>query len=88
MMQIGSLKSSSLSWREVNFLEIIEKCFFHEACSFIKKEALAKVFSGEFCENFKNIFLQNTPERLILFFEKFRKYSQHLNHFDTRKFEM
>ena len=31
------------------------------ACNFIKKEVLAQVFSCEFCEIFKNIFLQRTP---------------------------
>ena len=31
-----------------------------KACNFIKKETVAQVFSYEFCEIFKNIFLQNT----------------------------
>ena len=31
-------------------------------CSFTKKEALAQVFSCEFCEIFKNIFFYKTPE--------------------------
>ena len=31
-----------------------------EACNFIKKETLAQLFSCEFCEISKNIFLQNT----------------------------
>ena len=30
-------------------------------CKFIKKEALAEVFSGEFCENFKINFFYRTP---------------------------
>ena len=32
-----------------------------EACSFIKKEALAQVFSCEFCEIAKNTFSYRTP---------------------------
>ena len=31
------------------------------ACNFIKKETLARVFSCEFCEIFKNTFLYETP---------------------------
>ena len=37
-----------------------------QACNFIKKETLAQVFSYEFCEIFKNIFLQNTSGRVLL----------------------
>ena len=32
-----------------------------EACNFIKKEALAQVFSFEFCEISKNTFFYRTP---------------------------
>ena len=32
-----------------------------EACNFIKKEALAQVFSCEFCEISGNTFLDRTP---------------------------
>ena len=32
-----------------------------QACNFIKKEALAQVFSCEFCEIFKNTFFHRTP---------------------------
>ena len=32
-----------------------------ETCNFINKENLAQVFSSEFCEIFKNIFLYGTP---------------------------
>ena len=32
-----------------------------EACNFIKKETLAKVFSCEFCEIYKNNFCYRTP---------------------------
>ena len=32
-----------------------------QACNFIKKEALAQVFSYEFCEIFKNTFFYRTP---------------------------
>ena len=38
----------------------------HVACNFIKKEALAQVFSCEFCEIFKNTFSQNTSGQLLL----------------------
>ena len=31
------------------------------ACNFIKKEALAQVFSCEFCKIYKNIFYYRTP---------------------------
>ena len=31
------------------------------ACNFIEKEALAQVFSGEFCENFQNTYCYRTP---------------------------
>ena len=34
--------------------------------NFIKKETLAQVLSCEFCETFKNTFLQNTSRRLLL----------------------
>ena len=34
--------------------------------NFIKNETLAQVFSCEFCETFKNRFLQNTSGRLLL----------------------
>ena len=37
-----------------------------QACNFIKKETLAQVFFCEFCEIFKNIFLQNTSWGLLL----------------------
>ena len=32
-----------------------------EACSFMKKETLAQVFSCEFCEIYKNTFCYRTP---------------------------
>ena len=32
-----------------------------EACNFIKKKALAQVFSCEFCEIYKNAFYYRTP---------------------------
>ena len=37
-----------------------------KACNFIKKETVAQVFSYEFGEIFKNIFLQNTSGQLPL----------------------
>ena len=36
--------------------------FQAEACNFIKKEALAQVFSCEFCEISKNIFFAKHPQ--------------------------
>ena len=39
-----------------------------QACNFIKKETLAHGLSCEFCEVFKNTFLQNTSGRLLLNF--------------------
>ena len=36
-----------------------------QACNFIKKEALAQLFSCEFCENFKRIFLTEHLWRLL-----------------------
>ena len=32
-----------------------------QACNFIKKETLAKVFSCELCESFKKTFFNKTP---------------------------
>ena len=32
-----------------------------EACNFLKREALAQVFSWDFCEIFKNTFFYRTP---------------------------
>ena len=40
--------------------------FKFQACNFIKNETLAQMFSCEFCEISKNIFLQNTSGRLLL----------------------
>ena len=37
-----------------------------KACNFIKRVTLAQVFSCEFCEIFKNTFLQNSSGRLLL----------------------
>ena len=37
------------------------KGVLREACNFIKKEALAQVFSCEFCEISKNTFFHRTP---------------------------
>ena len=45
-------------------LEIFAK--FTEACNFIKIETLAQVFSCEFCDIFKNTFLQSTSKRMLL----------------------
>ena len=51
-----------------NFAKFIGKHLCHslffnkvEACNFIKKETLAKVFCCGFCEIFKNIFFYRTP---------------------------
>ena len=43
------------------FHKIHTKTPVPQACNFIKKEALAQVFSSEFCEIFKNTFLYRTP---------------------------
>ena len=40
-----------------------------QACSVIKKESLAEVFSCEFCKIYRNTF-RNTSERLFLFLSK------------------
>ena len=42
---------------------VVQRCSLKqvEACNFIKKEALAQVFSCEFCEISKNTFLHRTP---------------------------
>ena len=40
-----------------NFPEFTGKHLCQSPCNFIKKETLAHVFSREFCEIFKNIFL-------------------------------
>ena len=40
--------------------------FTGKTCARPEKETLAHVFSSAFCEIFKNTFLQNTSERLLL----------------------
>ena len=45
-----------------------------QACNFIKKEALAEVFSCEFCEIFKNIFSCRTPPDKWFWLKFFKKY--------------
>ena len=49
---------------------LCQSLFFNKvaggACNFIKKETLAQVFSGEFCEISKNNFSQNKSGRLLL----------------------
>ena len=35
---------------------LCQSLFFNKVCNFIKKETLAKAFSCEFCETFKNTF--------------------------------
>ena len=47
-------------------LHLSEAATRGQGCNFIKKETLAQVFSCEFCEFFKNTFLQNTSGRLLL----------------------
>ena len=60
--------------KELLILQIVPDCFsatqntrilqildHAEACNFIKKETLAKVFSREFCEISKNTFSYGTP---------------------------
>ena len=37
-----------------------------QACNFTKKVALERVFSSDFCEIYKNIFLQNNSGRHVL----------------------
>ena len=37
------------------------KSYRPEACNFFKKETLAQVFSGEFCEISMNTFFRRTP---------------------------
>ena len=44
--------------KEISFKEILLKPY---ACSFIKKETLAQLFSCEFCEISKNTFSYRTP---------------------------
>ena len=42
--------------------QLFEIKFQPEPCNFIKKEALAQVFSCEFCEIFKNTFFTEHPQ--------------------------
>ena len=54
----------------------------HQACNFIKKEALAQVFSCEFCEISKSTFFQNTSGQLL-----FMKYKgNHIVHMNIHHF--
>ena len=49
--------------------QLYQSLFFNkvaEACNFIKKETLAKVFSCDFCKISTNTFLKNTSGRLLL----------------------
>ena len=49
---------------------LCQSLFFNKVagvCNSIKKGTLAQLFSCEFCEIFKNIFLQNTSGRLLLY---------------------
>ena len=78
-----NMKSSNL----LRFLEadvlnpkFIGKCLCLQAsaCNFIKKEAVAQVFSCEFCEIFKNTFFTEhlcatASDQCFPLFEKFRK---------------
>ena len=59
----SSLWRSSLKICSWNFHKIHRKTLVPEPqpCKFIKKETLAQVFSREFCEIFKNIFIYRTP---------------------------
>ena len=45
---------------------LLKKRLWPQACNFLKKETLVQVFSCEFCEMSKNVFLQNTSGRLLL----------------------
>ena len=53
-----------------SFISILKALVFlpcvMSAFNFIKKETLAQVFSGDFCEISKNTFLHNTSGRLLL----------------------
>ena len=51
------------------------------ACNFIKKESLAQVFSGEFCEISKNIFFYRTPHVAASKIIVFKKIGDSLTNF-------
>ena len=63
-MKIGVLKNFTKSQENtcvrVSFLIKLRA----EACNFIKKKILAQVFSCEFCEILRALFLQKTSGRL------------------------
>ena len=55
-----------------------------QACSFIKKEAVAQVFSCEFCEIFKNTFFTlGHPQWLLLYLVLQSQQLKHQNRFHT-----
>ena len=58
-----SAKKVSYKFRKIQRKAPVPESFFFrpEASNFIKKESLAQVFSCEFCEFCKNIFLYETP---------------------------
>ena len=63
VVQMCSVKKGALrNFTKFTGKHLCQSLFFRpEACNFIKKEALAQVFSCEFCEIFKNTFFQRTP---------------------------
>ena len=56
----------------------------YKACNFIKKEALAQVFSCEFCETSRNTFSYRTP--LVVAFIKFSDSFQKFHRLQMYKF--
>ena len=57
----GALKKSRNIQRKTPMLEsLFNKAAGLKSCNFVKKKALAHMFSCEYCKIFKNIFLWNT----------------------------
>ena len=59
-------KSCSWKFHKIRRKHLCQSLFFNTSLQLYKKETLVQVFSCEFCEIFKNIFLQNTSGRLLL----------------------
>ena len=63
------LKTSENSQQNTCVGVFFKESFRSESCNFTEKETPSQVCSCEFCETFKNTFLQNTCGRLLLFWK-------------------
>ena len=64
--EVFSEKTCSQKFHKIRRKHLCQSLFFKTSLQLCKKETLVQVFSCEFCEIFKNTFLQNTSGRLLL----------------------